>query len=78
MTNVNVTEEARRLAGVSDPTWSPPPAPEDLTDLKQTALVIELDWETQNRDRSRSGPFGAIRVENRLSTCVQSAICSCS
>jgi hypothetical protein len=33
-------EEARRIAGVSDPTWCPPPPPEDLID---PALAV-FDW----------------------------------
>jgi hypothetical protein len=69
MTNVNVTEEARRLAGVSDPTWSPPPAPEDPTDPgDRTGLGNpEPRW-------SRPGTFDDIRIEKRLPTRVQNAI----
>jgi len=40
MTTETVLEAARRIAGVSDPAWSPPPAPEDAADLKQAVF----DW----------------------------------
>lgn len=36
---------ARRLAGVTDPSWSPPSAPEDLIDLRVTTFEWgRTDW----------------------------------
>jgi hypothetical protein len=37
--------QARRLAGVSDPTWSPPPAPEDLSrSARKASDWSRTDW----------------------------------
>jgi hypothetical protein len=44
MTNATTAAEARRIAAVSDPTWSPPPAPEDLTGLPRAAFDWDRDW----------------------------------